>query len=377
METGNAAVENVAEPEPAVAPEPEPASEPEPELEPEVQPEVAESTLPPRFETRALWTPKRGNDDKEWEDGFAMDAVDGVLAVADGAGDGIFSKLWADLLLKSFLAAPIPLDDLAAVEPWIQDQRRAWFEAVRYPEQRWSIQARIDRSCGAATFMGFRLEPIPEDGDAPASATGWTAWAVGDICLFHVRDGHLIASFPMGASADFNLTPQLYQSKAMRPTPQGVTTKGELRLDDLIVFATDAVAQRLLAEVESGTPPDWGRFWDLDPETWRQEIESIRDQNAIVNDDCTLVVLRLPGSTTQLPATSVPERADEPPSQETFVTDVAACPEIARAVEPLAVALEQGDEPERDAPADAAAPLDDAKPDESPTEPILSPGEQP
>ena len=62
------------------------------------------------------------------------------------------------------------------------------------------------------------------------------------------------------------------------------------------MFATDALAQRLLAEVESGAPPDWDRFWDLDQETWRQEIEAIRDQNGIVNDDCTLVVLRLPAS---------------------------------------------------------------------------------
>jgi hypothetical protein len=323
-ETGEGAVENVAEPTIEFMPPLEPAVS-EPEREPA---RVVEPTGPPRFETRVLWTPKRGNDDKEWEDGFAVDAVEGVLAVADGAGDGIFSKLWADLLLNSFLAAPVPLDDLAAVEPWIQDQRRAWLAAIRYPEQRWSIQARIDRSCGAATFMGFRLDPNTANADTPATESGWTAWAVGDICLFHVRDGQLVASFPMSASADFNLTPQLYQSKAMRPTPQGIATRGELRPDDVIVVATDAVAQRLLAEIESGSPPDWGRFWDLDAETWRQEIESYRDQNAIVNDDCTLVVLRLPCSTPEAPATSAPE-------------------------------------------------LDDAKPDESPIEPVLSPGEQP
>ena len=156
------------------------------------------------------------------------------------------------------MAQPVALDDPAAVEPWIQERRREWFEAIRYPEQRWSIQMKIDRSCGAATFLGFRLDPAPPDGDSPDGAIGWTAWAVGDICLFHIRDGQLIASFPIGASADFNTTPQLYQSKAMRPTPQAVVTRGELRPDDLLVFATDATAQRLLAEVEAGTPPGLG-----------------------------------------------------------------------------------------------------------------------
>ncbi len=291
-DAGEAGIEMQPQAASALAAEMEGASEPEQAPEPEPQ---TDTLGPPRFEWRALWMPKRGNDEREWEDGFAADEAGGILAVADGAGDGIFSKLWADLLLSSFVVQPLALDDPAAVEPWIQGRRREWFEAIRYPEQRWSIQMKIDRSCGAATFLGFRLDPAPPDGEFPERAIGWTAWAVGDICLFHIRGGQLIASFPIGASADFNTTPLLYQSKAMRSTPQAVATRGELRSDDLIVFATDATAQRLLAEVESGTPPDWGRFWDLDQETWRREIEAIRDQNAMVNDDCTLVVLRAPG----------------------------------------------------------------------------------
>ena len=142
---------------------------PQPESEPEPEPQT-ETLGPPRFEWRALWMPKRGNDEREWEDGFAADAAGGILAVADGAGDGIFSKLWADLLLSSFVAQPVALDDPAAVEPWIQERRREWFEAIRYPEQRWSIQMKIDRSCGAATFFGFRLDPAPADGGFPGGS---------------------------------------------------------------------------------------------------------------------------------------------------------------------------------------------------------------
>ncbi len=241
-----------------------------------------------------LWGPKGGNDEKEWEDGYATNAGAGVVALADGAGDGIFSKLWADLLLESFVAQPIPLDDPAAVEPWILAQRRAWLEAIRYPEQRWSIQMKIDRSCGAATFVALVLDPASDTLEQAPEATGWTAWAVGDACLFHIRDGALIGSFPVATASDFGTTPYLYQSKPMRPTPLAVVQRGELGPDDLIVLATDAVAQRLLAEVESGTPPDWRRFWDLDQEVWRREIAELRAQNAIVNDDCTLLVIRLP-----------------------------------------------------------------------------------
>jgi hypothetical protein len=297
----SAAAPAIAESAPEASPYTEPAAEAEP------PPEPPEPAGPPRFEFRALWMPKRGNDEREWEDGFAADAAGGIVAVADGASDGIFSKLWVDMLLDSFVRQPVALDDPAAVEPWIQERRRQWFEAIRYPEQRWSIQLKIDRSCGASTFLALRLEPAPPGGDPPDEAIGWTAWVVGDICLFHIRDGELVASFPIAASADFNTTPQLYQSKAMRPTPRAVVTRGELRSGDLLVFATDATAQRLLAEVESGTPPDWGRFWDLDQETWRREIEAIRDQNAMVNDDCTLVVLRAPSRVAIEPIATGPD----------------------------------------------------------------------
>jgi hypothetical protein len=273
------------------------------ELEPVAAPEQ-----PARFEWRVLWTPKGGNDDKEWEDGYALSAGGGVVAVADGAGDGIFSKLWADLLLNSFVANPIPLDEPAAVEPWIREQRRAWLSGIRYSEQRWSIQLKIDRSCGAATFVALQLDPLCSQSLGPDAATGWTAWAVGDACLFHIRRGSLLTSFPMVASTDFDLHPFLYQSKALRETPLAVVLRGELQAGDLIVLATDAISQRLLAEIEAGTPPEWDRYWNLDQAAWRQEIDALRQQNAIVNDDCTLLVCRLP----EVAPISTEELAAEP-----------------------------------------------------------------
>ena len=361
---GEAAVEAIAEPAP----------EPAPDAEPVAETPVAEPAGPPRFELRALWTPKRGNVEKEWEDGFAAEPANGVLAVADGASDGIFTKVWVELLLKSFLEAPVPLDDLAVVEPWIQQQRRTWFEAIRYPEQRWSIQMKIDRSCGASTFLGFRLDPVTDEVDAPAAAIGWMAWVVGDVCLFHIRDGQMIASFPISGSAEFGITPQLYQSKAMRPTPPAAATRGELLPGDRIVFATDAMAQRLLAEVESGTPPVWDRFWDVNLETWRQEIEALRDRNAIVNDDCTLLVLRLPTPVADAPGESEPERFSEPPADETSVAADAVAFEMAPLAEPTVAVIEPQAEPEPIEPngAESRPGEGETDPDDLPTEPYSS-----
>ncbi len=313
------AVGEELEPEEIPVPEPveptDPADVPVPDFLPEP---ATQPAGPDRFELRVLWAPKAGNDEKEWEDGYAANPGGGVVALADGAGDGIYSKLWADLLLKSFVALPIPLDDPAAVEPWIAAQRRAWFQAIRYPEQRWSIQMKIDRSCGAATFVALVLDQVTESGDDPGAAIGWTAWAVGDACLFHTRGNSLLASFPATSSSEFGTTPFLYQSKPLRATPLAVVTRGELAPDDRIVFATDALAQRLLAEVESGTPPDWDRFWNLDQESWRDELAALREQNAIVNDDCTLLVMRL---STASPAVCDGSEAEETLAPEREISD--------------------------------------------------------
>lgn len=342
----------IAAPAPATpAPEPEPEALPDSHREPEAASEPPVPAGPPRFAARVLWTPKRGNTESQWEDGYAFAPEAGLVAVADGAGDGIFSKLWAELLLESYVAHPVALDDAGAVEAWIAERRRAWVARVDYPRQRWSIQLRLDQTCGAATFLGLEIGAGPE---GPDDATSWTASAVGDVCLFHLRGGQLVDSFPVARAADFGTTPDIFQSKPMRPMPAGVVRRGILLPDDLLVIATDAVAQCLLAAVEAGNPPDWTRFWDLDQDAWRNEIETLRDQHTIVNDDCTLVVVRLPEAASQSadPA-SEPTAADEPglPSQ-------AAVDALDDSQPPPSSAVESGAEnpltidPAKDRPAD-------------------------
>ena len=101
------------EPEPMHEPQPvttaeserEPKLDSGPKPEPEPEPEQIRA---PRFVVRDLWLPKGGNTEVQWEDGYAVNASEGVMVVADGAGDGVFTKTWVDLLLDSFLACPLP-----------------------------------------------------------------------------------------------------------------------------------------------------------------------------------------------------------------------------------------------------------------------------
>jgi hypothetical protein len=47
--------------------------------------------------------------------------------------------------------------------------------AIRYRELRWSLRQRVDTSCGAATFLAFRLDPPDPDADAATSRFPATA----------------------------------------------------------------------------------------------------------------------------------------------------------------------------------------------------------
>lgn len=257
--------------------------------EPEFLDESPEVDAPPRFEFRAFWTPKRGNSEDEWEDGYLARPGEGLLALADGAGDGVFTRQWVRQLLDGYCRQPFPLDDSAAVASWIAEERRGWLEAIDYPSLRWSLQMKVDRSCAAATFLGFQIEPTDSE-----KGVGWSAWAVGDVCLFQVREGGLMSWFPVGNSSEFGMTPELYQSKAIRPLPSAATLQGELLPEDLLFFATDALACRLLSATEQGEPPDWQGLWEGDQDSWVSQIEQDRDLGLIVNDDCTMVILRLP-----------------------------------------------------------------------------------
>ena len=66
-----------------------------------------------------------------------------------------------------------------------------------------------------ATLLGINIELNPwHDGAFP-----WQAMAIGDRCLFVVREGGLELSFPIDDAAQFNNTPSLICSNSLLDTP--------------------------------------------------------------------------------------------------------------------------------------------------------------
>ena len=139
----------------------------------------------------------------------------------------------------------------------------------------------------SATLIGLEFDP--------PDATGirrWTATSVGDACLIQIRSVDEWLSFPIVAADQFTSSPSLLRTKkGIAPPPVAFAT-GTCRPGDLFLLATDAVSARLIGNAADG-PIDWERYSRLEPEECQAEFDSLRDSGDMVNDDCTLLVLRV------------------------------------------------------------------------------------
>ena len=239
---------------------------------------------------RQLWTQKMGNSAEEWEDACATDAARGLAVVADGASSGIYCRLWADQLTRSFIAERPDVYDAIALENWVHELRCDWRTAIKYPTLSWTKQRKVDETGAAATVLGLEVGPLDGDGNRP-----WRAWAIGDASLFWVRDGELLATFPVVSAGQFGSTPLLVRSNPGYRTLT-LAASGVCRPGDKFLLATDAIAAGFFRSLGSSPGPDWSTFETIDEDVWRKDQDSLRTANQMVNDDCTLVVLIIAGS---------------------------------------------------------------------------------
>jgi len=205
---------------------------------------------------RAFWLPKEGHSAEEYEDAFAVEVASGRFAVADGASESAFARLWARLLVEHFVAQrSVEVPDWHDRLPEVQHQ---WQEALASRQLPWHAEQKVLYG-SFATFLGVEIR----SGD---SGLQWQAVAVGDSCLFHTRGDQLLYAWPLEKSDQFNDSPRLVGSRTPSdevnynralwklPHPDG---KDQLQLSsgDRLWLMTDAMAQWFLTEYESGRCP--------------------------------------------------------------------------------------------------------------------------
>ncbi len=287
-----------------------------------------------QISTQAFHVHKRGSAADEYEDAFFPDGfADQVrgfrCAVADGASESAFANLWAQLLVRGFGRREMCIAHLQ--HQWQQSvgsKRLPWF--LEKKARRGAFAAFIGlslRSAGAATtrarlaanravatvnasdWMPQAANARGNGSDGP-QATGWRtgggchrgeiagtwrAIAVGDSCLFQVRDDELITVGPLCRSDQFDNSPFLLGSKSSksirRDAPHVSVHAGTWSRNDRFYLATDALAQWLLRRDEIGLSP-WIMLRELgDDDTlpFDELVAEMRLEHDLHNDDTTLL----------------------------------------------------------------------------------------
>lgn len=210
----------------------------------------------------------------------------------------MLSGLWAKILTRSFCRAyqkPSRSSARAliarACDSWV-----TWKDAylqkradVGKPVQWWEEQG-LDTG-PFSTLVGVAF--LAPGGSEPGR---WDAIALGDSCLFLVREGGLDVTFPIEASLGFGSRPVLVSSDPARNAAyldrigqrSGVLARG-----DRFYLATDALAAWFLREAEHGLSP-----WDVldevkDDEEFLRVVARLRDSGAMRNDDVTLTYIKV------------------------------------------------------------------------------------
>src|SRR5581483_2259684 len=193
---------------------------------------------------------KDGNAPGEWQDGACGGVIpDGTGAphrarfvVLDGATTAYDPVRWVDQLVRSFApppdggssGSPGPRLEPAAMRAWFAEMQGQWAKDVRDFDS--IIEERKFAEVGSfATLLGFDIYGL--DGPEPH----WRGVALGDTVLFHVRAGHLIATFPPMGPDDFGTLPDgVHTSPASleRMTERLLTGGGVLEAGDFLFAAT-------------------------------------------------------------------------------------------------------------------------------------------
>jgi hypothetical protein len=258
------------------------------------------STGPAFAVERVFWSQKRGNEPGMWEDAYAVGPCGTIAAICDGASDGIFCRDWAARMADRFVVDRPDLSNRAAVGTWVAAARRDWQAAINYPKLRWSQQNKVNETGASATLIGLEVGPPGPTGDRP-----WRATAIGDACLIHTRAAQEWLAFPLVAVEQFTSAPSLLRTKLGATAPPATFATGTCRVGDLFLLATDAVAGKLLADAAAGHV-NWEDYAAMSTDAWLTEFDDLRDAGKMVNDDCTLLALRVlpaspvdPNSTTE------------------------------------------------------------------------------
>jgi hypothetical protein len=214
------------------------------------------------------------------------------VAVADGATESSFSKEWSDILTCSFRSFSIPLK--VSFLDQLPSLRNFWrMEAYKNPLP-WYAEEKVSKGA-FSTFLGvlFDLENRQ-----------FECLAIGDCCLFQIREDELITKFPLESSDNFSNTPYLVSSNPSDNQDLSdflLDFKGALERGDVFYMMSDALANWFLHKAEKIEKP-WlilgeslkgGKKRNPKDSKIVDLINDQRQKKSLKNDDIAIVHLEM------------------------------------------------------------------------------------
>jgi hypothetical protein len=234
--------------------------------------------------------PKAGHTDNECEDDYSIKETNKLLKifVADGATESSFSKEWAKLLVDNFKEKKgFSKKTIISYLPQI---RNKWKEQVNKKPLPWYAEMKLQEGA-FSTILGLWIN---------YKKSFFNCFAIGDCCIFHLREGSIITSFPIENEIEFSSNPFLVSTKKddddilsnhFRELKRQKIIKG-----DYLFVMSDALACWFMNKTNENDKP-WniliGFTEDSSDNKFEEWLKIKREEKEIKNDDTTLLTIEI------------------------------------------------------------------------------------
>ena len=252
------------------------------------QSELTNDKMIAKCEIHVLYCSKMGCSEEEYEDAFYLpftkspnDISNCKVAIADGATESSFAKEWANILAKGFAKYSF---ENGEIQNSLKELRQLWRSSINTANLPWYAQDKFQKGAFSA-FLGVEID---------FGKKLWKSVAVGDCCLFLVRNDKLIISFPFVDYESFGNNPYAISSNHSQNLDIDkhlLIKEHDFKQGDILILASDAIAAWFLKSCSEGKKT-WdiviNRFENEDFETWLNEQ---RAKKEVKNDDTTLILI--------------------------------------------------------------------------------------
>lgn len=231
---------------------------------------------------------KAGNTPEECEDAYAWEHRESAFyfALSDGATESSFSREWAKELVQTCVQRSLWQQEAipeevhtAVINDWLLPLQQQWADWLKNQNLVWFAKRKAEQGT-FATLLGLEIHANQQ----------WQALAVGDSCLFVVRDGRLLHSFPLSSCDQLGYRPCLVGTLIQSELPNVVQQTGDTtQSGDHFYLVTDALASWIFTSLETNQNP-WVQLNQIQTQAaFADWVEHLRTHQEIPNDDTTLL----------------------------------------------------------------------------------------